>query len=54
MLFSCPFARAAWFAEPWCIRSESLMMRAKPEGVPNLHGLTRVSVIAEEDSRGSG
>jgi len=22
-------------------------MRAKPEGVPNLHGLTRVSVIAE-------
>ena len=25
MLFSCPFARAAWFAEPWCIRSDSLI-----------------------------
>ena len=25
MLFPCPFARAAWFAEPWCIRSDSLI-----------------------------
>lgn len=25
MLFICPFARAAWFAEPWYIRSESLI-----------------------------
>jgi hypothetical protein len=25
MLFLCPFARAAWFAEPWCIRSDTLV-----------------------------
>ena len=32
--------------------TQPCLMRAKPEGVPNLHGLTRVSVIAEGDSRG--
>jgi hypothetical protein len=25
LLFLCPFARAAWFADPWCIRSEGLV-----------------------------
>ena len=41
-------------SKPWQPLLRYHMMRAKPEGVPNLHGLTRVSVIAEGDSRGSG